>query len=96
MKEREFWLRSLSRESFECVGSSGVYCATALKSARGAYFRSLTVVALLSRDIREQPLWCAARLCGTNGLIIRGVLRISDEAQRCLCNVECAAIVGRL
>ena len=28
--------------------------------------------------------------------LYRGVLRISDEAQRCLCNVECTAIIGRL
>ena len=28
--------------------------------------------------------------------IIRGVLRISDEAQRYLCNIERIAIIGRL
>ena len=32
-------------------------------------------------------------LDSVNGLIIRGVLRISDEAQRCLCNVELTAIL---
>ena len=61
----------------------------------GAYYRSLTVVALLSRGIRERTLRSAQHLASSvDGL--HHSRRTSDEVQRCLCDVECTAIIGHL
>ena len=87
-------------KSYEKTLPCGGFTATPLYNPLGgARYRSYGCSSVKSRHSAATVVGCAALynrcLQLLTGCLYRGVC-ISDEAQRCLCNVECTAIIGRL